>query len=75
MSNSLNPDHAGPDLGPNFLLCKNYQQTTLGDEKLRNLCILKTPKRVLWQTVKTQMKCGISSESALFAMIKMIFRD
>ena len=23
------------------------------------LCILETPKRVLWQTVKTQMKCSI----------------
>ena len=35
------------------------------------LCILETHKQVLWQTVKTKMKCGIiSSGSALFAKIK-----
>ena len=26
---------------------------------LSSLCILETPKRELWQTVKTQMKCSI----------------
>ena len=31
--------------------------------------IVETPKLMLWQTVKIQMKCSISSESALFAKI------
>ena len=35
------------------------------------LYILVTPKHMLWQKVKIQMKCcGISSASALFAKIK-----
>ena len=34
------------------------------------LCILETSEQVLCQTVKTQMKCSISSGSALFAKIK-----
>ena len=38
-------------------------------ETFITLFIQETPKRVLWQTVKTQMKCGISSGSALFAKI------
>ena len=42
------------------------------------LCILETPKGVLWQAVQTQIKCTIMvhlSGSALFAKIKTIFRD
>ena len=45
---------------------------------LTTLCILETPKRVVWQTVKTQMKCRImchSSGSALFFKINKIFMD
>ena len=36
-----------------------------------------TPKRIHFQTVKTQMKCGISSgsRSALFAQTELIFRE
>ena len=43
-----------------------------------NHCRPETPKPVLWQTVKTQMKCalcGISSGSALFAETKSILRE
>ena len=36
------------------------------------LCGLETDKRVFLQTVKTQMKCRISSESALFVKTKSI---
>ena len=43
--------------------------TALPVGKALSLCKLKTPKPVLWQTVKTQMKC-ILSGSALFAKIK-----
>ena len=39
------------------------------------ICILETPKRVHMQTVYTQMKCSISSGSALFAKIKTTFTD
>ena len=41
---------------------------------LLTLFILDTRKQVLWQTVKTQMKGGTSSGSAVFAKIKTIFR-
>ena len=34
-----------------------------------------TPKGILSQTVKTQMKCCISSGSALFVKVKKIFRQ
>ena len=41
------------------------------------LFILDTGKHVLWQMVKTQMKCHrcISSESTLFAKDKKFFTD
>ena len=35
------------------------------------LCILQTPKRLLWQTIKIQILSG----SAWFAKIKAIFKD
>ena len=34
------------------------------------LCIPETPKQVLLQTVKTQMKCSISSGSTLIVKVK-----
>ena len=45
---------------------------------LLTICKLETPKQVLRQTVKTQMKCqicSISSGSKLFAKTKTIFRE
>ena len=38
------------------------------------LCVLEALMQVLWQTVKTQMKC-ISSGFGLFAKTKLIFTE
>ena len=46
------------------------EQPKFCETELKLYRILETPKRVLWQTVKTKMKCSISSGSTLFAMIK-----
>ena len=48
------------------------------NNSILTLCGPETPKQVLWQTVKTQMKCclsSISSRFALFADAKSIFRE
>ena len=79
----MNPDQARnfvlPDLGPNCL-----QRLLAGKEiiiiRMLTLCTLVNPKWVLWQTVKTQIKCrikdGISPGSTQFAiMTKSIFRE
>ena len=42
---------------------------------LLSLCGPDTPKRVFWQTVKTKMKCCISSDVALFGQTKSIDRE
>ena len=42
---------------------------------LLSLCGPATPKPVFWQTVKTQMKCCISSDVALFGQTKSIDRE
>ena len=67
----------------NSLKKNNYTITDQGQHlqnffkvKLRcdfNLSILVAPHCIVGQTVKTQMKCGISSGSTLFAMRKIIF--
>ena len=38
-------------------------------------CVSETPKQVLLQTVKTQMKCSIISGSSLLVKVKKIFRQ
>ena len=61
MSNGLDPDqnrkNAGPNLGPSCLQSISADNTSR--QRVLTLCILETPKRVLLQTVKTQMKCSI----------------
>ena len=42
---------------------------------MKKAFITSGPERILWQTVKTQMKCCISSGLALFANTKSIFRE
>ena len=42
---------------------------------MKKAFITSGPERILWQTVKTQMKCCISSGLALFAKTKSIFRE
>ena len=53
----------------------NFQKTTFSNvDPALTLCVLVSPKCVLWQTVKTLMKWGISSKSTLFDNTKPIFR-
>ena len=40
-----------------------------------NPCVHETPKQVLLQTVKTQLKCSISSGPTLFVKVKKTFRQ
>ena len=61
VSNSLDPGQAQlfvrPDLGSDCLQRLSADNTSR--QRLLTLCILETLKRVLWQTVKTQMKGSI----------------
>ena len=38
-----------------------------------NLCILVTPKCVLWQTVKTHMECSIIKTNTIFREKEILF--
>ena len=56
----------------------NFDCDLLLQDSISTLCIQETPKQVLWQTVKTHMKCSIMQHfirSALFAKTKSIFRE
>ena len=50
-----------------FFVCKgvglNYQEAS-------TLSILETPKRILWQTVKTQKKCSIAFHQGLHCLLR-----
>ena len=48
---------------------------SLNKSTIDYLIIEKPFKCVLWQTVRTQMKCGISSGYTLFAKTKSIFKE
>ena len=64
-------------------LCVSDLQTVLKTNQIHmlTLCMLETPKRVLWQTVKTQMKCSIMHNAAFhqglhcLLRLKMTIRD
>ena len=59
---------------------ENTDETGHHQYMLLTLCIRETPKQVLLQTGKTQMKCSIihsciSSGFTLFVQVKKIFRQ
>ena len=62
---------------PKFIF--EYPQHVWVEKKINifNLFILDTSKKVLWQTVKTRMKCCIMQHliKGLHCLLKTIFRD
>ena len=56
----------------NIKLSRELQKAQLFLNPILTLCILETPKQVLWHTVNTQMKCNVMLHfigSTLFARI------